>query len=193
MLNNGCGCTAYLCHVMFNPQTIVIIGTGSTGKGLAASLAGSRYRVLLCGLDFLETRSYVEELQTRHPHYDIEALSCSFEASWEADMIILAISAPHQPEVAQRIRKVACQKVVVTTQDNRDTLQQLLPHSRVVQAFSGLPAHAFDFPAADKQAVACTVLSPEREAAGEAACLVAAVGFKPVIAQLQEPAAASYS
>lgn len=178
---------------MFNPQTIVIIGTGSTGKGLAASLAGSQYRVLLCGLDFLETRTYVEELQTLHPHYDVEALSCSFEASWEADIIILAISAPHQPGVAERIRKVACQKVVITTQDNREALQQLLPHSRVVQAFTGLPAHAFEFSAADKKAVQCTVLSPEEEAAGEAACLVAAAGFVPAVAEQQQTATAFHS
>jgi 8-hydroxy-5-deazaflavin:NADPH oxidoreductase len=168
--------------MMQTPQTVVIIGTGSTGKGLAASLAGSRYRVLLCGLDFIETRSYVEELQTLHPQYDIEALSCSFEASWEADIIILAISAAHQPEVAERISKVACQKMVITVKDNREALQQMLPHSRVVQAFSDLPANAFQFCVVDKKAINSAVLSSQKEAADEAAQLVEAVGFYPVTA-----------
>ena len=166
---------------MHTPQTIVIIGTGATGKGIAANLAGSRYRVLLCGHDFPETSSFVEELQAAHRYYDIEALSCSFEASWEADIIILAISAAHQPEVAARIRKVANQKVVITISENGPALQQLLPYSKIVESFSGINAATFQLSATEKREVACTVDSMDAEAVAPAAAVVTAVGFTPVV------------
>ena len=165
---------------MHTPKTIVIIGTGATGKGIAAGLSGSRYRVLLCGHDFLETRSFVEELQAANPFYDIEALSCSYEASWEADIIILAISAPHQPEVAERIKKVASQKVVITISENGSSLQALLPYSKIVEAFSGINAATFNL-GSGKKSVRCPVSTGHPEVADDAAAVVTAVGFTPVV------------
>ena len=99
---------------MHTPQTIVIIGAGETAKGIVRGLAGGRDRVIFCEGNFDAARSFAKELQKQYPGYDVEALQCSYEATWEADIIILALpSCPDRQEIAQKIKTVASQKIVV--------------------------------------------------------------------------------
>lgn len=60
-------------------------------------------------------------------------MDCPIEASWEADIIVLAAQAE---EMAEKIRAVAVQKIVLSN-GPLETWQTLLPHSKVV-AFSNL-------------------------------------------------------
>ncbi|HJY21890.1 MAG TPA: hypothetical protein VJ279_03335, partial [Hanamia sp.] len=55
---------------------------------------------------------------------------------WEADIIILAIPFHEEEMVAEMMKEVATQKIVVSLSDDENTngtLQQLLPYSRLVK------------------------------------------------------------
>ncbi|WP_343304322.1 hypothetical protein AAHN97_22360 [Chitinophaga niabensis] len=98
---------------MTTTTTIAIIGK----TPLAQTLSKGGYRILLFGGECKEG----------------ELMDCPIEASWEADIIVLAA----QPEeMAEKIRAVAVQKIVLSN-GSLETWQTLLPHSKVV-AFSNL-------------------------------------------------------
>lgn len=94
---------------MTTTTTIAIIGH----TPLAKTLSKGRYRILLFGGEGEEG----------------ELMHCPFEASWEADIIILAAQAE---EMAKKIKAVAVQKIVLSN-GCLETLQSILPHSKVVQ------------------------------------------------------------
>lgn len=93
--------------------TIAIIGQ----TPLATTLSKGNYRLLLFGGEC----------------EDGEIMDCPIEASWEADIILL--TAPVEV-FADKIRQVAIQKIVLSN-GSLETLQTLLPHSKVVK-FSNL-------------------------------------------------------
>jgi hypothetical protein len=98
---------------MTTTTTIAIIGK----TPLAQTLSKGRYRILLFGWECKEG----------------ELMDCPIEASWEADIIVLAAQAE---EMAEKIRAVAVQKLVLSY-GATEVLQTLLPHSKVVE-FSNL-------------------------------------------------------
>ena len=168
---------------MHTPQTIVVIGTGKTGKGIIRGLSNGNDRVIFCDENFETARSFTNELQAANPYYDVEAVLCSYEATWEADIIILALpSCPDRRKLAQRIKAVATQKIVVIMDDAVKELQDLLPHSRIVRAFTGISDDAFDLPAEQKKTIDCRVTGTSEEAVQTVAKLVRTVGFNPVAA-----------
>lgn len=176
---------------MHTQQTIVIIGGGKTGRGIASGLARGDDRVLLTDTDETETAAFVGDLQAAHPRFDVEALQCSFEACWEGDIIILALPFAAQKAVAERIKAVACRKIVVTTDNCVEELQKLLPHSRIVQAFSSIDQNYFDEEYTTRKAVDCFIYGKDEEAVKIVASLVKTIGFKPVIQLTSEKAPAT--
>lgn len=123
--------------------TIAIIGLGRTGTGLATRLSQSPYRLLLFDTDVAKAQDLASQLNQEAILADIEALDCAREASWEADMIALAVPTSQVRAVAERIRQVAICKIVIditTTPDDElvnaleedDPLPQWLPHSKIV-------------------------------------------------------------
>ena len=127
---------------MITPQTIVIIGTGQRGRGIAEGLSRGHDRVLLCDDDFNNALSVAQNLKENHPGFDVEAIPCFFDATWEADIIIVDLACAEQQGLAEKIKTVANQKVVVTTSKS-DHLAALLPQSRVVQAFDDINQDSF--------------------------------------------------
>jgi predicted dinucleotide-binding enzyme len=62
------------------------------------------------------------------------------DGCWEADIIILDIPYNEETEVAELIKEVSTQKIVVSFSENKnafenDGLQNLLKYSKVVKAF----------------------------------------------------------
>ncbi len=166
---------------MHTTQTILILGAGKTGRGIAKGLSGSKDRVILCDSDINHAEACVNDLKTHRPEFDIEAQMCSYEASWEADIIILDLACDEMQEAAQKIKKVANRKIVVTTGPYLEELKQQLPNSKVVQAFSTVDALFFEESVTRRKAVDCFVTGDDDEAVKLVADLVRTIGFKPVL------------
>lgn len=164
---------------MYTPQTIVIIGVGALGKGIAHAMAAGNDRVLLCD-DEMNTKNLVDELQQNNPYYDVEATNCSYDATWEADLIVLDLPCAALLEAAGRIKAVANQKVIVST-DSVQALQELLPNSKLVQAFDNIEPPSFYLPIVEKKQIDCFVKGENMEAVIAVASLVNTIGFNPLI------------
>lgn len=122
-------------------KTIAIIGaTGATGGVIARWLAKSGYRLLLISTEQNELREMVSELAISSPAAEVEGMDCMFNASWEADLVIMAVPARDEQEVACRISEVTRGKTVISISSRIDdsakpNLQQLLPYSRVMKLY----------------------------------------------------------
>lgn len=184
---------------MNTKQTISIIGaTGNMGSGISKKLATGNYRLLLFANQLNKLQTLESEILASNPTADIEISACPTEASWEADIIILAVPYPAQQEIAKKIRKVANQKIVISianplneTYDGLVTapdtsageeLQKLLPNSKVVKAFNTVFAADFAQPIiAEKQADAF-IAGDDQDALQTVNELVVTAGFNPIIA-----------
>lgn len=166
---------------MHTPQTIVIIGSGDKGKGIAYALSAGTDKVLLCDHDYDTTKEYAEQLQANHPYYDIEAANCAYNATWEADIIILDLSCNALLEAAGKIKIVANQKVIVTSNNSVQALQELLPNSKIIQAFNNIDAKAFYLAADERKVIDCFVAGEHKEALDTVTSLIKAIGFNPVL------------
>lgn len=126
---------------MTHKYTVAIIGApGSLGILIAKDLS-EYYRLLLMddndqsGLKALQ--SAILELDGDN---EVDVLDCCKDASWEADIIVIAVSVDKQSEIAIKIKEVATQKVVISISSqiiSELDLQTLLPHSKVISFFIG--------------------------------------------------------
>jgi len=184
---------------MQTKQTIAIIGaTGNMGSAISKSLAKGNYRLLLCANEQDRIQVLTQEIKRLNPSADVEALDCSVMASWEADIIIVAVPYDAEKEVASKIKEVANQKIVISianplneTYDGLVTapdtsaaeeLQKLLPNSKVVKAFNTTFAADFATPVIDGKHVDAFVAGNEDEAVQTVTELVKTAGFNPVVA-----------
>ena len=184
---------------MSTKQTIAIIGaSGNMGSAISKSLTNGNYRLLLCSAEEGKAQVVVNEIRDNNPEADVEAISCSAEASWEADIIIAAIPYAAEKEVAERIKEFANQKIVIsisnplnqtfnglaTAPDTSaaEELQKLLPNSKVVKAFNTTFAADFTTPIIDGKQVDSFVAGNDAEALQTVAELVSVAGFNPIVA-----------
>jgi 8-hydroxy-5-deazaflavin:NADPH oxidoreductase len=180
-------------------QTIAIIGaSGNMGSAIAKSLSKGNYRLLLCANDLDKVQAVADEIKSSNPAADVEAIDCTREASWEADIIIAAVPHAAEKEVAERIREVANQKIVISianplndTYDGLVTapdtsaaeeLQKLLPNSKVIKAFNTTFAADFSTPVIDGKQADAFVAGNDDEALQRVNELVETAGFRPVVA-----------
>lgn len=180
-------------------QTIAVIGaTGSMGSAISKSLSMGNYRLLLCSGDEGKAQELINNIKSGNPSADVEVIDCSAAASWEADIIIAAVPYQAEKEVAEKIKEVANQKIVisianplnetynglVTSPDTSaaEELQKLLPNSKVIKAFNTTFAADFSTPViAGKQADAF-IAGNDEDALQTVAELVTTAGFNPIVA-----------
>jgi NADPH-dependent F420 reductase len=184
---------------MQTKQTIAIIGaSGNMGTAISKSLAKGNYRLLLWGNDQYKVQLLTQEIKMLHPSADVEELDCGVTASWEADIIIMAVPYGAETEVASKIKEVANQKIVISianplneTYDGLVTapdtsaaeeLQKLLPNTKVVKAFNTTFAADFTTPFIDGKQVDAFVAGNDAEAVQRVSELVKTVGFNPIVA-----------
>jgi NADPH-dependent F420 reductase len=193
----------YLCviklNIMHTKQTIAVIGaTGNMGSAISKSLSRGNYRLLLMATKQDELESLVKEIQSEKEEVDVEAVTCPTDASWEADIIILAVPYAAEKEIAEKIKEVANQKIVisianplndtynglVTAPDTSaaEELQKLLPHARVIKAFNTTFAADFSTPVINGSQVDAFIAGNDEEALQTVAELVTTAGFNPIIA-----------
>jgi 8-hydroxy-5-deazaflavin:NADPH oxidoreductase len=184
---------------MQTKQTIAIIGaTGNMGSAISKSLSIGNYRLLLKSTSKEDLEVLVREIKGKHPGADIETAVCPTEASWEADIIILAVPYEAEKEIAEKIREVANQKTVISianplnnTYDGLVTapdtsaaeeLQKLLPNSKVVKAFNTTFAADFSSAVIDGKQVDAFIAGNDEDAVQTVSKLVSTAGFNPIIA-----------
>lgn len=169
---------------MHTKQTIIIIGAASEqGSFIARSLSKGNYRLLLNDRDNVKLNEVREEIIERNSCADVEAMDCSFEGCWEADIIICVVSSNEEKEVADRIREVANQKIVIRFNINPDgkneELQTLLPNSKIVN----VDAEVFYGSIADGQQVDVLIAGNNFEALQTVAELFTTAGFTVIVRQ----------
>ena len=183
---------------MSTKQTIAIIGAaGNMGSAISKNLSKGNYRLLLCSAEEGKAQAVVDKIRDNNSAADVEAMNCSAEASWEADIIIAAIPYAAEKEVAERIKEFANQKIVIsisnplnqtfnglaTAHDSAaEELQKLLPNSKVVKAFNTTFAADFTTPIINGKQVDSFVAGNDEEALQAVAELVSIAGFNPIVA-----------
>jgi 8-hydroxy-5-deazaflavin:NADPH oxidoreductase len=184
---------------MRTKQTIAIIGaSGNMGSAIARSLSKGNYRLLLYTEKPDRVDSLLQDIRENNPDADAEAVECSFDASWESDIIIAAVPYEAEHEVAGRIRDVANQKIVISianplnqtydgliTPDDTsaaEQLQKLLPNSKVIKAFNTNFAADFSTPVINGQQVDSFIAGNDQDALQAVAELVSTAGFNPIVA-----------
>ena len=168
------------------------------GSAIARSLSKGNYRLLLYTDKHDKMEGLLQEIRKSNPTADAEAVECSFDASWESDIIIAAVPYEAEREVAERIREVANQKIVISianplnetydgliTADNTsaaEELQKLLPNSKVIKAFNTTFAADFSTPVIAGQQVDSFIAGNDKDAIQIVTELVETAGFNPVLA-----------
>lgn len=119
---------------MVMKKTIAIIGaTEPTGKAATMQLASHPgVRFLLLSPDTTALASLTQTLHENFPGAEIEPMTCTREASWEADIILLTVPEAEEEMVAQLIKEVVTGKIVIHINETgtpSEILQQALPHS----------------------------------------------------------------
>jgi NADPH-dependent F420 reductase len=185
--------------IMQTKQTIAIIGaTGNMGSAIARSIAKGPYRLLLKASKQDELDALVNDIQSKNPSAEVESAICPTEASWEADIIILAVPYEAEKNIAPQIKDVASQKIVISIANplnqNYDglitapgtsaaeELQKLLANSKIVKAFNTTFALDFSEPVINSTQVDAFVAGNDEEALQTVSELVATAGFNPIIA-----------
>ena len=184
---------------MATKKTIAIIGaSGSMGSAIAKSLAKGSYRLLLFANHQEKVQEVINEIKKNNPTADVDSMACPFDASWEADIIIPAVNYEVEKEVAQKIKDVATQKIVISisnplnkTSDGLVTpanssageeLQSYLPDSKVVKAFNTVFANDFLQPVIDEKQADVFIAGNDEESVKTVSELVKDAGFNPFIA-----------
>jgi predicted dinucleotide-binding enzyme len=179
-------------------QTIAIIGAGGTmGSAIAKNIGGGNYRLLLFDKSPERLSALAEEIRQIHPEADLECMDCAHECSWEADIVIMAVCYDQQQEIAQTIRDVVTQKVVISLANPigqnlsnpaadadvsmAENLQKQLPHSKVVKVFNTISAKDFKQPVIDGQKIDTFIASDDEQALETVAELAHNAGFNPII------------
>jgi 8-hydroxy-5-deazaflavin:NADPH oxidoreductase len=183
---------------MGTKQTIAIIGaTGKMGSALSKTLAKSNYRLLLSDLHKKEAGILAKKIRDQIPEADVEAVECARNACWEADIIIPALPFYSEKEIAETIREVANQKIVISVSNPLDDssntlltkkgssageeLQKLLPHSKVVKAFNTIFAADLKHPVMKGMQADTFLAGNDEEALENVADIVRAAGLNPLI------------
>jgi NADPH-dependent F420 reductase len=181
-------------------KVIAIVGaTGNMGSAIAKSLSKNKnYRLLLMSNEQEKLVDLKTEIEKTAYHQEVFAVSCAKEASWEADIIIIATPYENEQEVADKIREVATGKIVisisnplnssyndlVTSSDTSaaEELQRLLPTSKVVKTFNTTFAANFKTPTIDGKTADAFIAGNNGDAVETVAEIVRTAGFNPIIA-----------
>ncbi|HWJ30318.1 MAG TPA: 2-dehydropantoate 2-reductase N-terminal domain-containing protein [Flavisolibacter sp.] len=122
---------------MKHKETIAVIGAVSEeGQKVLGFLLQSGQRLLLMDEAADQLLLLHQSLSALHPEAEIDIQPCCREASWEADLIILAKPQPTPEAAIQKMKEVANNKIIVCFNNNDmdllELLQKELPYSRVI-------------------------------------------------------------
>ena len=184
---------------MKTKQAVVVIGaTGKMGWAIAKTISKGNYRILLFSTDPLKVQVLLNDIISENSSADVEIVDGALEACWEADIIIVAVPYTSEKDIAEIIRKVINQKIVISVSNPlnesytglttmpgtsaAEELQKLLPHAKVIKAFNTTFANDFAKPFINGQQLDCFIAGNDEDALEIVYDLVKVTGFNPVIA-----------
>ena len=191
-------------------ETVAIIGAaGDMGAAVALGLAQTGYRVLLAdeierhALLYVKLHLLACKIRFKAPQADVEVVTSGREASWEADIIVLAIPGEAEAGMASRIKDVVTGKVVISlacpvkgTHDSpisvpahsvAEELAQLLPHSKIVKAFSTIFAGQPEKPGVAGMSANVFLAGDDKEAVFTVMHLAKDAGYNPLVEGKSNP------
>ncbi len=116
-------------------QTIAIIGAGSyLGRLLTAGTA-SMFRLLLMDENLQQLTALRNKILFENNGAEIEVLNCCKDASWEADLILVALETNHLGTAPLDMKEVATCKTVIHFRmecNESNLLEEALPYSKLV-------------------------------------------------------------
>lgn len=121
-------------------KTIAIIASSNKkATAIVSKIFLKNYRLLLLSKYENQFEQLSGQLQLEHPGAEFELIDCMKDGCWEADIIILDIPRHEEKVVAELIKEVATQKIVVSFSENKkelgnETLEKLLKNSKIVKA-----------------------------------------------------------
>lgn len=184
---------------MAGVKTIAIIGaSGNMGSAIAKSLSKKgNYRLLLMSSDLDKLVDVKSSIEKSSPYTEVFTLSCARDASWEADIIILATPYEAEREIAEKICEVSTGKIVISISNPLNStydalltppdmsaaeeLQKLLPNAKVVKTFNTVFAEDFIKPVSGKK-VDAFIAGNNGSAVETVSEIVEIAGFNPVLA-----------
>lgn len=122
---------------MAQKKSIAIIGaTEKNGKDLAIQLSQCPFDLLLISNNIEALDHLSEKIKASPSKAEINFIECVKDGCWEADIIILAV--PHNDEkmMAEMMREVATQKIIVDFSNEENAgneLCSILPYSKLVK------------------------------------------------------------
>jgi hypothetical protein len=179
-------------------KTIAIIGaTGQMGSAFAKALINSNNRLLLMSRQKTKLAKLVTYLKRKTSTAEVAIIECEKEACWEADIFLLAVPYSVEKEVAEMIRDVAIQKVVISISNPlnesydhtitapgtsaAEELQNVLPHYKVVKAFNTVFACDITRPVQEGKHAQTFIAGDDKEALQSVSELAVLMGFNPVL------------
>lgn len=116
----------------------VIASTKEKAKAIVQKISDKNCRILLVSKHENEYVQLQTEIQSQYPELELDTTDCMKDGCWEADVIMLKLSKDEEKEVAEIIREVATQKLVISFSDiekgcSEENLQRLLSYSRVIK------------------------------------------------------------
>ncbi|MEO8821464.1 MAG: NAD(P)-binding domain-containing protein [Ginsengibacter sp.] len=123
-------------------KTLAIVGaTEKNGRILVNQFACMPYRLLLVSNKLGELQQLSNDISKKYQEADLESLECVKDGCWEADIIVLAVPVEDIQKVAEVIKEVATQKIVVEISDQEqdiNELKKILPNSKLVRILGNL-------------------------------------------------------
>ena len=184
---------------MATKKVVAIIGaSGDMGSAIAKALVNSDYRLLLVSRDKSKAVKLFAWLKRKRPTAEVEIVESEKEACREADIILLAVPYKTEKEVAENIREVATQKVVIDVSNPlndayyhlvtapgasaAEELQKVLPNSKVVKAFNMIFASDLAQLGEKEKQIKTFIAGDDEEALSIVGEMSVSMGLKPVIA-----------
>lgn len=175
---------------MTTPKTIAIVGaTGRMGSVIARTLADARYRLVLMANHRERLAALKKELVQIY-HADVTVTTDARGAAWEADLVILAVPAEVELDIANIIREVVSGKIIISisARDNKkagasaaEELQRMLPYSRIVKTFNTIHMATYVSPAVSCKSAVVFVAGNNGDAVALVTELGRKVGFSPMV------------
>jgi predicted dinucleotide-binding enzyme len=118
-------------------NSVAIFGANSNMGAQFAMTIAKAYRLLLIDSDEMQTSLLAAKIKhiTQLPGA-VEVLSCSKDASWEANIIVLASPTVTHALIAKKIAEVTtCKSILQISNANGKlvSIQNILPHSHVIK------------------------------------------------------------
>jgi 8-hydroxy-5-deazaflavin:NADPH oxidoreductase len=119
-------------------KTVAIIGTKELDASIVKLLSVGNYRLLVFNHKKETGNRLLKQVRTDNPSAEVEFAGCAFDASWEADLIILNEFDSNEydrEETLTKIKPVTTQKPVINflERTSNQQLKKLLPDSKIIK------------------------------------------------------------